>query len=34
MNINDPIEDYMIKNVPTTWDQSPLNVSFEVMRFF
>lgn len=24
----------MIKNVPTTWDQSPLNVAFEVMRFF
>lgn len=34
MSINDPIEGYMIKNVPTIWDQSPLNVAFEVMRFF
>jgi len=34
MDIKDPVEDYMIKSVPTTWDQSPLNVAFEVMRFF
>jgi len=34
MDINDPVEDYMIESVPTTWEQSPLNVAFEVMRFF
>ncbi|MCL2687919.1 MAG: CBS domain-containing protein [Methanobrevibacter sp.] len=34
MDIKEPVEDYMIKSVPTTWDQSPLNVAFEVMRFF
>jgi len=34
MNIEDPVEEYMIKNVPTTWDQTPLNVAFETMRFF
>jgi len=34
MNINDSVEDYMIKTIPTTWEQSPLNVAFEIMRFF
>ncbi|MDR2967825.1 MAG: CBS domain-containing protein [Methanobacteriaceae archaeon] len=34
MNIEDPVEEYMIKNVPTTWEQTPLNVAFEIMRFF
>jgi len=34
MNITDPVEEYMIKNVPTTWEQTPLNVAFEIMRFF
>ena len=34
MNIADPVEEYMIKNVPTTWEQTPLNVAFEIMRFF
>jgi len=34
MDIKDPVEDYMIETIPTTWDQSPLNVAFEVMRFF
>jgi len=34
MNIEDPVEEYMIKNVPTTWEQTPLNVAFETMRFF
>ncbi|RBQ24217.1 Inosine-5'-monophosphate dehydrogenase [Candidatus Methanobinarius endosymbioticus] len=34
MDIEDTVENYMIKNVPTTWEQSPLNVAFEVMRFF
>jgi CBS domain-containing protein len=34
MNIGNPIEDYMIKSIPTIWDQSPLNIAFEAMRFF
>lgn len=34
MGINNTVENYMIKSVPTTWEQSPLNVAFEVMRFF
>jgi len=34
MDIARPVEDYMIKSIPTTWEQSPLNVAFEVMRFF
>lgn len=34
MGINNTVENYMIKNVPTTWEQSPLNVAFEIMRFF
>jgi CBS domain-containing protein len=34
MNIEDSVEEYMIKNVPTTWEQTPLNVAFEIMRFF
>ena len=34
MGIKDPVEDYMIDTVPTTWDETPLNVAFEVMKFF
>lgn len=34
MEINIPVEEYMIRSVPTTWDQTPLNVAFEVMQFF
>jgi len=34
MDIASPVEDYMINSVPTTWEQSPLNVAFEVMKFF
>lgn len=34
MDISDPVEDYMITNVPTTWDQTPLNVAFESMNQF
>lgn len=34
MNIEDPVEEYMIRNIPTTWEQTPLNVAFEIMRFF
>ena len=34
MGIKDPVEDYMIKTIPATWDETPLNVAFEVMKFF
>ena len=34
MNIKDPVENYMIKTVPTAWDQTPLNVAFENMALF
>ncbi len=33
LNINDPVKDYMIKNIPTTWEMTPLNVAFEIMRY-
>ncbi|WP_297983274.1 CBS domain-containing protein [uncultured Methanobrevibacter sp.] len=34
MDIKDPVENYMIKSIPSTWDETPLNVAFEVMKFF
>ncbi len=34
MDVTDPVEKYMIKNIPTTWERTPLNIAFEVMRFF
>ena len=34
INIDDAVENYMITNVPTTWDKSPLNVAFETMNQF
>ncbi|HEY0196529.1 MAG TPA: CBS domain-containing protein [Methanobacterium sp.] len=34
LDVKDPVEDYMIKNIPTTWERTPLNIAFEVMRFF
>lgn len=33
-DVNIPVEKYMITNVPTTWDKTPLNVAFESMKFF
>lgn len=24
----------MIKSIPTTWEKTPLNIAFEIMRFF
>jgi len=32
--IDFPVEDYMIRNIPTTWDRTPLNIAFEIMRYF
>ena len=34
LDLNIPVERYMITTVPTTWDESPLNVAFESMKFF
>jgi len=34
MKIEDSVEEYMIKRIPTTWDKTPLNVAFETMRLF
>ena len=33
LNIGEPVKDYMIKNIPTAWDGTPLNVAFEIMRY-
>ncbi len=34
LDVKDPVEDYMIKNIPTTWERTPLNIAFEVMTYF
>ena len=34
MEIDEPLEKFMIKSVPTTWDETPLTVAFEIMRQF
>ncbi len=34
MDIQDPAEDYMIQRIPTSWDGTPLNVAFEIMRYY
>jgi len=34
MEIQDPAEDYMIQNIPTSWQGTPLNVAFEIMRYY
>lgn len=34
MNIEEPVEKYMINSIPTTWEQTPLNIAFEIMRYF
>ena len=34
IDVDDAVENYMITNVPTTWDKSPLNVAFETMNQF
>jgi len=32
--IKDPVKDYMMRSIPTTWEKTPLNVAFEIMRYF
>lgn len=34
MDIHDPVENYVIRNIPTTWEKTPLNIAFEIMRYF
>ena len=34
LNIEESIEGYMQTAVPTTWDETPLNVAFEIMKQF
>ncbi|MDR3063617.1 MAG: CBS domain-containing protein [Methanobrevibacter sp.] len=34
MEIKEPVESYMIRTIPTTWEKTPLNVAFEIMKFF
>ena len=34
IDIDDAVENYMITNVPTTWEKTPLNVAFESMKQF
>jgi CBS domain-containing protein len=34
MDLVDPVENYILRNVPTTWERTPLNVAFEIMRYF
>jgi len=34
MDIPDPVENYMIRSIPTTWERTPLNIAFEIMRYF
>jgi CBS domain-containing protein len=34
MDLTDPVENFILRNVPTTWERTPLNVAFEIMRYF
>jgi CBS domain-containing protein len=34
MDLEDPAENYMTTNIPTAWERTPLNIAFEVMRYF
>jgi CBS domain-containing protein len=34
MDLLEPAENYMLKNIPTTWEKTPLNVAFEIMRYY
>ena len=33
LNIEEPVKEYTLKNIPTTWEGTPLNVAFEIMRY-
>lgn len=34
MDLSEPAEKYMLKDIPTTWERTPLNVAFEIMRYY
>lgn len=34
MDIQDPAENYMIQKIPASWEGTPLNVAFEIMRYY
>lgn len=34
MELTEPAENYMLKNIPATWERTPLKVAFEIMRYF
>lgn len=34
MDIKDTVDNYMIKDIPTTWEKTPLQTAFDIMRFF
>ncbi|RJS48598.1 MAG: inosine-5-monophosphate dehydrogenase [Methanobacterium sp.] len=34
IEVNEPLENYMLKTTPTTWERTPLNIAFEIMRYF
>ena len=34
MDLSEPTEKYMLKDIPTTWERTPLNVAFEIMRYY
>ncbi len=33
LDIKEPVKDYMLRDMPTTWERTPLNVAFEIMRY-
>ncbi|MEN4006266.1 MAG: CBS domain-containing protein [Methanobacterium sp.] len=33
LNIEEPVKDYMITKFPTVWEETPLSVAFEIMRY-
>ncbi|MBM4240859.1 MAG: CBS domain-containing protein [Euryarchaeota archaeon] len=34
IEINLPVKKYMLRNIPTTWEKTPLKIAFEIMRYF
>jgi CBS domain-containing protein len=34
MDLNHPVENYILRNLPTTWERTPLNVAFVIMHYF
>jgi CBS domain-containing protein len=34
MDLNHPVENYILRNLPATWERTPLNVAFVIMHYF